>query len=382
MAVSFSRTTRVLDADRGTLARWALYAVFAAVAGWGIWFFTARISLYEVSRSARIEVAGSSSLVSAVHGGKLIASNLYIGRAVKAGEVLAELDCAQQSLRLAEAEARLASYPERIFALRQQQAAMAAASSGTGRAAAAAIAAARARAAAAGTEAAFSGDLAERQRRDSEAGGMAPIEAARTRADARKAAALRDSAVGEQRRIAGDMETAKAERLADSASLSSVLAQTASEWVATQAQVAQLRNELEARRIRAPVDGVIGAVTAMRLGEVLAPGARLATIIPRGSLRVVATFDPAHAIGRLGAGQVARLRLDGFSWTQYGDVPARVQRVAAEPDGQALRVELALMRRPEQALQLRHGMTGTVDVTVEQVSPAILILRALGQVLA
>lgn len=382
MAVSFSRTTRALDADKGAIAQWALFATLTAIAGWSIWFFTGKISVYEVSRSARIELAASSSQVSAIQGGKLIANHLYIGRVVKAGEVLAELDSREQELRLAEAEARLAGFPDRIGALKKQQAAAASATTGTARAAAAAVAAARARTRLADAEAAFSGVLAERQRKDSEAGGMAPIDAARASADARKATALRDATAEDQRRIAGDTQTAQAERMADSASISFVLAQTASEWVAAQAQVAQLRNELEARRIRAPVDGVIGDVTTMRLGEVLAPGARLATIVPQGNLRIVATFDPGHAIGRLGPGQVARLRLEGFSWTQYGDFPAKVQRVAAEPNGQALRVELTLARRPAQRLQLRHGMTGTVDVTIERVTPAILILRALGQVLA
>lgn len=381
MAVSFVRTARALEGDRGTGAKLALAAGLVLLVLWAGWFTLGRVTVYEVSRSAHIEVTSASRTIATEQGGRLVASGLYIGRTVRAGEVLAELDSEPQKLRLAEAEARLAGYPLRLQALRQQLASAQDARAGASRSAEAAIAYARARTREADASARFSGDLADKQRIDSENGGIAPLDAARADTDARRAAATRDAMRHDEGRTAGEARAASAARAADAAGVSASLADTASEWAATEALVEELRHELEARKIRAPADGVIGTVAALRLGEVLAAGSTLATIVPRGDLQVVATFDAATGLGRLNHGQDARLRLDGFSWTQYGDFPARVERVAAESNDGALRVELRMPRRKSEDLPLRHGMTGQVDVMIEQVSPAILVLRALGQML-
>jgi hypothetical protein len=39
------------------------------------------------------------------------------------------------------------------------------------------------------------------------------------------------------------------------------------------------------------------------------------------------SFAPSAAMGRIQAGQRARLRLDGFAWTEYGQVSATVGRI-------------------------------------------------------
>lgn len=382
MAVSFSRTTRALDADRGIGASLALAAGLALLALWLGWFILGRVNIYEVSRSAHVQVASASREVAVEQGGRLTASGLFIGRTVRAGEVLARLDAEPQRLRLAEAEARLAAYPERLRALRAELASARDARAGGEGSAAAAIAASRARTRAAEAAAAFSGTIAEKQRLDSENGGIAPVEAERAVAEARRAAAARDALRHDEALAAGEARTALADRAGEAARISAGLSDTEGELAAMEALVRKLRLELEARKIRAPVDGVIGDVSALRLGEVLAPGTRLATIVPRGDLQVVAMFDAATGLGRLTPGQAARLRLDGFAWTQYGDFPATVERVAAEGSRGMLRVELRMPRRHNEDLPLRHGMAGQVDVTIERVSPALMVLRALGRILA
>ncbi len=382
MAVSFSRTTRALQADRGMGASATLAAALVLLGLWLAWFFLGRVDVYEVSRSAHVQVASASRGIAVEHGGRLVANGLFIGRSVRAGEVLAELDSEVQKLRLAEAEARLAGYPERLRALRQELASAQDARAGSEGSAAAAIAASRARTREAQAAAEFSGTIAEKQRLDSESGGIAPVEAARAGAEARRAAAARDALRHEEARAAGEARAASAGRAGEAARIAAGLSGTASELAATEALVRQLRLELEARRIRAPVDGVIGDVTSLRLGEVLAPGTRLATIVPQGDLQVVALFDAATGLGRLDHGQAARLRLDGFAWTQYGDFPARVERVAAEGSRGMLRVELRMPRRRDEDLPLRHGMTGQVDVLIETISPALMVLRALGRMVA
>ncbi len=382
MGVAFSRTTRALNADRGIGSRLMIVTGLMLLAAWTGWFLFGRITLYQASRAAHIEVATSSRDIATLHGGKLVASGLFIGRRVHAGEVLAELDSEQEKLRLADAEHRLSGFPARLAALQQELSSTQTARIGALREKSAQLAAALARARAAQASADFNQSLSQKQQQDSEAGASAPIDAERAVSEARRAAAMRDASQHDAVAIAGSASTSGAERTADAARISATVFTAKSDQAAAEAAVVQLRYELETRKIRAPSDGIIGDVASLKLGEILDAGRKLATLVPDGDLHVVAAFDPATGLGRLNAGQSARLRLDGFSWVQYGDFPARVERVAAESSGNILRVELRMPRRRNEDMPLRHGMTGQVDVAIEQISPALLLMRTIGQVIA
>jgi len=82
------------------------------------------------------------------------------------------------------------------------------------------------------------------------------------------------------------------------------------------------------------------------------------------------------------AGQAARLRLAGFAWTQYGSIEATVSRVAGELRDGRLHVELSPRGALPPGLSLQHGLPGAVEVEIERVAPALLLLRASGQWLA
>ena len=81
-----------------------------------------------------------------------------------------------------------------------------------------------------------------------------------------------------------------------------------------QATIRRLERDITERQVRAPVSGKIGEVTDVRVGSVVAAGAKLCAIVPTGSPRAVAQFSPV-VVGRLKPGQPARLRLAGFPWT-------------------------------------------------------------------
>ena len=74
--------------------------------------------------------------------------------------------------------------------------------------------------------------------------------------------------------------------------------------------------------------------------------------------------------------------LEGFPWTQYGAISATVASVASEVRDGRVRVELALRPNLASPIPLQHGLPGTVEVEVDRVSPAILVLRTAGQLLA
>lgn len=99
------------------------------------------------------------------------------------------------------------------------------------------------------------------------------------------------------------------------------------------------------------------------------------------SSRAVADF-PATALWRVRPGQSAQVYLDGFPRTQVGAVPATVARVAGEIHDGRVQVELILYPDPDFPILLQPGLTGVAEVQVERVSPATLVLRAAGQLLA
>jgi tetratricopeptide (TPR) repeat protein len=103
-----------------------------------------------------------------------------------------------------------------------------------------------------------------------------------------------------------------------------------------------LETDIERHRVRAPASGRVGDVVPLPIGAVLRAGERLGVVIPKSGLKVVADFSPS-ALGRVRKGQAARLRLEGFSWVQYGSLETRVTKVgfgrfsrAAAPPPRAL----------------------------------------------
>jgi hypothetical protein len=96
---------------------------------------------------------------------------------------------------------------------------------------------------------------------------------------------------------------------------------------------------------------------------------------------VVAEFPPSSALGRIRPSQAARLRLVGFPWTEYGSIAAVVNAVASEVRAGTVRVELAIQPDEASAVPFQHGLPGTVEIEVERVAPATLVLRAGGRLL-
>jgi membrane fusion protein, adhesin transport system len=381
VASPFARTTRSLagDSPRGAFIMLGVAGIVLLV--WLIWFLASGVTLYEVSQSARFEVGTSPRDVAPTQSGRLVTTRVAIGRHVRAGDVLIELDAGTQRLRLADAERRLGDYPVRLASLAREGSLLAAANSAERTGADAATRSARARAAEADTAARFSADVARRQLADSEAGGIARADAMRAAADARRAAATRDSMTEDARRLAAEAQTSRGRNAARIEELERTRLALRDEQAATAARVAQLRVEIGNRVVRAPVSGVVAEVQAIPPGSVVAAGQRLATIVPSGDLIVVAEFDPATALGRIRPGQRATLRLAGYPWAEYGTVKARVERVAGELREGKMRVELSATRRSVRGVTLAHGLAGTVEVAVERVSPARLLLRSVGQVL-
>jgi multidrug resistance efflux pump len=379
LTFQFSKTTQSLALDSPRLVVGSLALAGLSLLAWLAWFGLGDVTVYEVSRDARLEVGSAPREVSSLQAGRLTRSHLVIGQKVQAGDVLIELDSKPQQLRLAEAESRLPLYPAKIASLRREidyLNRMMADEQGAGQAA---VRAADARLRGAAAASAFARDAAARISSDAATGGSSAADAVRASADARKAASERDISAAELSRLGMDSRLRADQARVQVEKLSRDLLATRAEAGSTRDLVAQLRLEVANLQVRAPVSGVVGETRPLSAGAYVAPGQKLATIIPKGDLLIVADFDPTTALGRIHPGQTARFRLEGFPWVQYGTIEASAVRVAGEIRDQSLRAEFRIRRDATRGLVLRHGLPGRLEVRVETVSPARLLLRSAGR---
>jgi membrane fusion protein (multidrug efflux system) len=207
----------------------------------------------------------------------------------------------------------------------------------------------------------------------------AQLDLVRTKAEVHKRRAAADTLRLAVSRLEAEQQTRERDRLARLERLKREVTQLEGDIATATAALERLGHEVEQRRIRAPVAGRLGEAATLHSGMVLHAGDTLGAILPPSALKVVAYFLPPAALGRLHPGQPARLRLAGFPWTQYGSLTATVTSVAHEVRDGQIRVELHLTPDAASPVPLQHGLPGTVEVEVERLTPAALVLRVVGQ---
>ena len=378
----FPRSLRALSA--GSAARSsALPVALAALAGaWAFWFVSAQIPVYAVSDRARLEVTEAVRPVEASLDGRIETSRVVLGAEVRAGDPLIELDAGPLRLELAELravrdarEAELGPLSEELAAHERQLADL-------GRAAA--------------------------ENRDELAAGVREETAAITLAEVvlERSVGLEAQGLLSQTELArarfelerhqaglarnrSALERLEWDRRAQASELSAKLAEgrrrraaAEGERAIARAAILRVEDEIERRTIRAPASGRLGETADLRPGQWVARGTRIAAVVPQGGIQVVAAFRPGDALGRIRAGQSARFRLDGFPWTEYGFVRSRVSSLASEALSGSARIESSLADDASFPVALQHGWPGTLEIEVERVSPAVLVLRASGALLA
>ena len=228
----------------------------------------------------------------------------------------------------------------------------------------------------------YSEEKARRLTKLRKGGQMSEMDYLRAEAEAQKSAASADTLRIATSREAREQRTVVRDRLANLEKLRGSLTRVTGDAATVQATIKRLEHNIERRRIRAPISGRLGEIARLAPGAYVKEGDLLASIVPEGTLRSVARFAPEAALGRIRPGQPARIRLHGFPWTQYGSIRATVARVASESTGGQVRVELDLHPDPRSPIPLQHGLPAEVEVEVDRVSPAVLVLRAAGKALS
>ena len=381
MALRFARSIHALEVDRGGRVVASPLVAAALLGLWIAWALGARLSVYEVTSSARLEVALAAHRLEAGTTGRVVASRLDLGRQVAAGDVLVELDSVIERRQLEEEKARLASFGSQLAALREELAASEEAMREQAEIGTRSRREARARHEQATLAA---GNAAERASRLGalQLDGVVPqLVALETRSEAEQQRALTAALAEAADRIDWEARVSQSDRRAHISQLRRELAQLEGQQTQARESIARLGEEIERRRIRAPIAGRLGEVADLRIGAVVQVSDRLAAVVPSGALGLVGEFAPAAALGRIRAGQQAQFRLEAFPWTQFGAVQATVTNVASEVRNGSIRVELVVNREAVSPIPLQHGLPGTVEIMVDRVAPATLVFNAVGRAL-
>jgi multidrug resistance efflux pump len=383
MPASFQKTLGALAVERRRRRRVVVVVLAAAVllGAWTYWLVYARVPVYAVSRAARVQASDEVHPVDVYTSGRVTLVHLPVGGRVQEGDVLLELDATDTRLLVDEVHARIGGMRAQIAALQEEVAAREQAIAETERAGKANLSEAAALQQESATVAGLAAQEGQRTEQLYEAGVVPEAELARARASVEQSQAL---ATARKMRLAVVQTEARlglADRKAEKANLERMLASLQAELEAAEVQQAKLREQLARHVVRAPVSGVLGQVQAPRLGSMVETGQTVAVITPEGGLTIVADFAPLDAVGRTRVGQRARMRADGFPWTQYGTLTAQVSAVSGEAEDGLIRVTLTISGPEHTPIPLRHGITGAVEIEIEEVSPATLVMRAAGGLL-
>ncbi len=381
MTNSFDRVSQSLRSDTGIRSGMGLLIAFALVTAWITWALKAHVTRYEISDSARLEVNGAAYPLQANVAGRLVSWNLVLGKEVHAGDVLAELESTDERLNLQEERTHLATLGPQLDALRSQIASEDDGRADERRVLGISVEGARAQYREADAQAALSEQEADRANRLHAEGIMADSEAQRAKADAQSKRAAAENLRVAISRLEPELQVRETARQVRLTQVAGEIAKLEADLATSSATVKRLDYGIARRKIRAPISGRLGECASLRPGSHISEGQQLGMILPRGELQVIAEFQPSAALGKVRPGQHATVRLQGFPWAQYGTVSAQVSRVAGEIRDGKVRVELAVNSQSKSRIPFQHGLPGSVEVEVERVSPAALVLRSAGELM-
>ena len=378
MERNFHRVSQSLCSDNGLRSTAGILLCLVLVAGWIFWSFEARVSRYEVSDSARLEVGGSVYPVQTDLSGQIVSSVLAIGREVREGDVLLVLDSSKERLSLAEEKTKLQSLRPQLAVLRTEVESQAKGGADERAVLNWSVKEAQAKYQEADSQARLAEQEAHRAELLRESGVIAEAEAQRAQASAQRYRAAAESLRISVGGLKPQLRVREADRDMRVKGIYSEIAKLQAQEQTWAAAMEQLDYEIQRRTVRATAGGRLIECAELRPGAYVSPGEKLGVIASKGTIQVVANFLPAAAFGKLHAGQAAVVKLNGFPWTQYGTVSATVSRVAGEVRDGKVRVELAVDAGHPSRIPLQHGAPGTVEILVGRISPAALLLRSAG----
>ena len=379
MSIPFSRTLRSLDADNFRSRLMGLLLAALVIGCWAAWAVLARVPVYAVTEEARLEAGPEVYYIESPVNGRVVALHVHVGQEVKAGDLLFELDAEDERLDLRAEETRQSAAAPQISVTERQILDEGEALESEKQAAEAALSEARARLNEVSEAAHFAEEEVKRMSGLYREGFISEVEFLRLESEARKKQAVAESSRLALDRLVWEGRTKENNRRAHIESLKREVAALEGNVATSAATGKRLAHEVGKHLIRAAVSGRVGELSNLRVGAIVQSGGRLGAIIPQGELKAVGYFPPDTALGRIRAGQLAQMRLQGFPWTEYGSLKMSVASVSNEARDGRIRVEFKLSEPFNRTIPLEHGLPGAIEVDVDRVSPVTLVLRAVGK---
>ncbi len=153
------------------------------------------------------------------------------------------------------------------------------------------------------------------------------------------------------------------------------IGQTESKIAETKNKLATAENLLEKRSLRSPVAGTVLSSNVVNIGKVIQSGETVAEIAPQGAPLVLSAILPDQEAGFVKKGMTAQVKLDAYSYQDYGIIPGKVISVSADTKtdeklGAVYRVEIELERNyvteEHQKILFKPGQTATADIVIRQ----------------
>ena len=379
MAIPFSRTIRSLEADNFRIGAVSSLVALLIISGWIVWLFYARVPIYAVSDRARLEAANELYYVASPTSGYVVAVHMNLGKELKEGDVLFELDAKESELSLVQEQTRQTAGASQIDALRAELRNEEEALENERRAGKIELEEGRSRYQELAEASRFAEEEAKRMLPLYKAGILPEIEYQRLQSEAKKKYAAAEAVRLSLERFVWDQKSKENNRKARLEDLKTQMVTLEGNIATSKAAGERLTHDVNRRLVRSPVFGQVGEMSNLRVGSVVHEGDKLGAIIPHGELRAIGLFAPGVAVGRIRIGQAAQLRLDGFPWTQYGIIPMTVESIGNEARDGHVRIEFKVQSNTATNIPIQHGLTGSVEVEVDQLSPATLLLRIIGK---
>jgi len=385
MAYPFQRTLRSLDGTESGIRAVLMTFSVAALCLLSGWAVKARIPVLKVSTLGRIEPHNAVHRLEPPEPGKVIRSNLTLDREVTEGELLVEFDAEEQRLELRQSESNLSTLARDLSSLGDLIVQKKRELDESGLADEAALREAEARSREIGPKFLLA---QQRQQRveESAPGAISALEKLERKTESDELSRATETQPIALQRLRRDQAVRRTALQGQLLQLKRDQHRLEGEVERIQINIAKLKYDITRRQVRAPVSGQLVDVVELAAGDYITQGQRLGTILAKGPLRVRARFAK-ETVGIIRPGQTAQLKLDGYPWSVYGTVRARVTSVGTEPTilptaeavPGTVRVELEVEAPDDPRIQLQHGMTATVEVEVARVSPVVLVLRAMGE---
>ena len=386
MAYPFDRTLRSLNGYESGTRVLLVVLVILGVGGLVTWAVVARVPIVKVSTQGRIEPHNAVYRIEPPSAGRVVRSLLNLDEDVKEGDLLIEFDTHAERLELEQSKASEAALEQELAVIRDQIANKKGEVAATGQVNDVAVREAQEKE----QEIAPRHKLAEQRAElaaKSPSGSISEIEKLERSTDV-------DALGFAQTEQSLAIVRLRREQTVRSQTLTAELLALKREELKAEGQLRELTvaidrlgYQIEKKHYRAPASGRLVDVAELGAGAFIADGQRVGTIVADDAeMRIRARF-PKEDVGIIEPGQTAQLKLDGYPWTIYGTVPARVTRVGTEPGlvttpeaiPGTVRVELDIEAPGDSRIQLHHGMTATVEVEVARVSPVALLMRAIGE---